>query len=140
MMHKSFWRVLFSLVIVSSVALAETGTQLHWYTDVEAAFLASKKEHKNVMVMVEDPHCRWCLKMKQETLSDPRVQGLLYQYILLKIDRSDSIRMTTLPGLRGPIPSFHFFTFKRELMDKLAGYYQADDFLDYLREINNDDK
>lgn len=139
-MTRYFTKLLLSAVLLSIYTLADTATSLYWYASVEKAFTQAQNEHKNVMVMVEDPHCRWCVKMKTDTLSDARVEKMMQEYILLKIDRSDTKTMESLPGLRGPIPSFHFFTPKRVFIDKVAGYYQADDFLGYLQEITNDDK
>ncbi len=118
----------------------KTDTQgtLLWLDDLETAFELAQKEQKNVMVMVEDPNCRWCAKMKKGALSDVRVQKNLQKYILLKIDRSDVFSMESLPGLRGPIPSFHFFTSKKKSIDKVAGYYETEDFLGYIKEIAED--
>jgi len=108
---------------------------LTWQDDVQAAFELAKKEQKSVMVMVEDVRCRWCIKMKEGALSDARVQKNLQKYILLKIERSDDESMESLSGLRGPIPSFHFFTSKKKSIDKVAGYYETEDFLGYIKEI-----
>ena len=111
---------------------------LIWQDDVKTAFALAQKEQKNVMVMVEDVRCRWCVKMKEGALSDGKVQKNLQKYILLKIDRSDNENMESLPGLRGPIPSFHFFTAKKRSIDKIAGYYETEDFLGYIKEIEED--
>jgi thioredoxin-related protein len=112
--------------------------ELVWLDDVQAAFTLAKKEKKSVLVMVEDPNCRWCVKMKEGALSDERVQKHLQEYVLLKIERSDKSSMESLPGLRGPIPSFHFFTADKKFIDKLAGYYKTEDFLGYIKEIAED--
>jgi len=112
---------------------------LIWQDNVKTAFVLAQKEQKIVMVMVEDIRCRWCIKMKEGALSDIEVQKNLQQYILLKIDRGDNKSMESLPGLRGPIPSFHFFTAKKESIDKIAGYYEAEDFLGYIKEIAEDE-
>jgi len=112
--------------------------KLVWLSSVEDAFTLAQKEQKSVMVMVEDVRCKWCIKMKKGALSDKRVEENLQKYILLKIQRSDNTGMESLPGLRGPIPSFHFFTSKKKPIDKVAGYYEAEDFLGYIKEISED--
>lgn len=117
----------------------DTKVTLTWQNDVKTAFELAQKEQKNVMVMVEDVRCRWCIKMKEGALSNVEVQKNLQKYILLKIDRADNESMESLPGLRGPIPSFHFFTAKKKPIDKIAGYYQAEDFLGYIKEIAEDE-
>jgi thioredoxin-related protein len=111
---------------------------LSWYHNIEQAFEAAKKEKKHVMVMVEDVHCRWCKKMKQGTLKNEKVQAQLSHYILLKIDRANSEDMEALRGLHGPIPSFHLYDEKRNVLDVIAGYYASEDFLDYLNELSEE--
>jgi len=53
--------------------------------------------------------------------------------------RSDNENIESLPGLRGPIPSFHFFTANKRSIDKIAGYYETEDFLGYIKEIAEDE-
>lgn len=47
--------------------------------------------------------------------------------------------MDALPGLRGPIPSFHLFTARKEPLDMRAGYYDTQSFLDYLTDLSLED-
>jgi len=108
---------------------------LNWKHTIDKAFSEAKSEHKKVMVLVEDEHCRWCKKMKAGALSDKRVKEKLSAYVLLKIDRADQQSMEALSGLRGPIPSFHLMSADRHPLDKLAGYYDTADFLEYLTEL-----
>jgi len=116
----------------------DTNVTLTWQNNIKTAFELVQKEQKSVMVMVEDVRCRWCIKMKEGALSNAEVQKNLQKYILLKIDRSDNESMESLPGLRGPIPSFHFFTANKRSIDKIAGYYETEDFLGYIKEIAED--
>ncbi len=109
-----------------------------WHTDINLAFKLAEKEKKNIMLMVEDEYCRWCVKMKKNTLSNHDVEETLKSFVLIKVDRNDNESMDSFEGLRGPIPSFHFFTPQRKRIDKIAGYYQAEDFLGYLKEVIED--
>ena len=124
-----------STVETSDTQKSDTEITLIWQEDLKTAFELAQKEQKNVLLMVEDERCRWCIKMKEGALSDVRVQKSLQPYILLKIDRADHKSMESLPGLRGPIPSFHFFTAEKKPIDKIAGYYEPEDFLGYIEEI-----
>lgn len=108
---------------------------LTWQDNIKTAFGLAQKEQKMVMVMVEDVRCKWCIKMKKGALSDLEVQKILQNYIVVKIQRSDNESMESLPGLRGPIPSFHFFTVNKKPIDTIAGYYETEDFLSYIKEI-----
>ena len=42
--------------------------KLSWETDMDHAFERAQKEHKNVMIMVEDRRCKWCKNIKRITL------------------------------------------------------------------------
>jgi thioredoxin-related protein len=108
---------------------------LEWYTDVELGFYIAKKEHKNVIVMVGEDSCRWCKKMKENTLSDPKIQEALQQYILISIKRSDKESVKYVPEFDGNIPSFFFMTEKENMIEPVVGYFNADDFLTYIKEI-----
>ncbi len=143
-----FLNLLFGIMMLSMTAYgdsknsvpkkSDTNVTLVWPNDIKVAFKLAQEEQKNVMVMVEDVRCRWCIKMKEGALSNAEVQKNLQKYILLKIDRSDNDSMESLPGLRGPIPSFHFFTAKKKFIDNVAGYYETEDFLGYIKEISED--
>ena len=144
-MKNIFLNLLFTVMLLSLSVYGDSKNSvpdiqdtLKWQNDIKVAFELAEKEQKNVIVMVEDPSCRWCVKMKEGALSDNEVQQNLQKYILLKIERSDNVSMESLPGLRGPIPSFHFFTSTKKLIDKIAGYYETEDFLGYIEEIEED--
>jgi len=108
---------------------------LKWNEEIDDAFIQARAEHKKVMVMVEDEHCRWCVKMKKGALSDPGVKKELQKYVLLKIDRADEDDMKVLPDMRGPIPSFHLLSTDKKSLDKLAGYYDTGYFFEYLSKL-----
>jgi len=132
--------VLISLILTPQILANDTKPKegIIWHKDLNVAFTLAKKEQKNIMLMVEDEFCRWCVKMKKNTLSNTEVKEALHSFILVKVDRNDNKNMESLEGLRGPIPSFHFFTPEKKRIDKIAGYYQSEDFLGYIKEVIED--
>ena len=60
-----------------------------WYVDIDTAQALAKKEKKNLLVMVSEPTCRWCIKMEEETLTQTSIQNKLSEYILVSLERSD---------------------------------------------------
>jgi len=108
---------------------------LEWYTDVDSGFNRAQKEHKNVIIMVGEDSCRWCTKMKEGTLTDKRIQKVLKDYILVSIKRSDKEAVKVVPEFDGNIPSFFFMNEKKETIEPVVGYFKADDFLTYIKEI-----
>lgn len=125
-----------------SVVKEETGLEafdaLDWQTELSKAFELAKNQQKNVIVMVEDIHCKWCVKMKKGALSDRQVQKILKRYILVKVLRSDKSEVSQLNQFDGTIPNFFFMTKNKETVDNIVGYFTADDFLGYIKEIKED--
>lgn len=114
--------------------------RLSWETDMDYAFERAKKEHKNVMIMVEDRRCRWCKNIKRGALSDPNVQDKLQSYILLKVQRSDKKTASRIEDFTGAIPSFYFMQPDQELFESVVGYFATDDFLGFLNGIEEENE
>ena len=111
---------------------------LSWETDMDHAFERAKKEHKNVMIMVEDRRCKWCKNIKIGALSDPNVQDKLQSYILLKVQRSDKKTADRIEDFTGAIPSFYFMQPDQEVFESVVGYFATEDFLSFLNEIEEE--
>ena len=118
-----------------STAKLGTITGLSWYTDIDTALYVAQKEQKNVIVMVGEDTCKWCRKMRQRTLTDVRIQKKLQSYILVYLKRSSENIVNNIPDFDGNIPSFFFMKDNRELIESVVGYFTADDFLQYIDEI-----
>ena len=113
----------------------QTIANLSWHSNVETAFGEARKEHKNVVIMVGEESCRWCKKMKERTLTDKRIKEALANYILVSVKRSDKEALKYIPQFDGNIPSFFFMTANKETIEPVVGYFKADDFLAYIKEI-----
>ncbi|MEA2047482.1 MAG: thioredoxin family protein [Campylobacterota bacterium] len=116
----------------------ESFQTLKWQTQLDKAFQIAHDEQKNVIVMVEDRDCKWCIKMKKGALSDTRVQARLKHYVLVKVSRSNKAEVNQLQFFDGTIPNFYFMTPKREIVENIVGYFRADDFLGYIKEIEEE--
>jgi len=108
---------------------------LAWHSNVKEAFTLAEKDGKNVIIMVGEDDCRWCMKMKKNTLSDRRIQERMQAYILVSVKRSDKEAVRYVPEFDGNIPSFFFMDRNREVIEPVVGYFKSDDFLDYIKEI-----
>ena len=109
-----------------------------WYTDIPKTLLLAKKEKKNVLVMVSEESCRWCIKMEEKTLTEKKIQQKLGNYLLVSVKRSDVEAVKHLSGFDGNIPSFFFMEHNSDFVESIIGYYDAPVFLEYLTEIEND--
>ena len=116
----------------------ETLGNLSWHSNVQEAFSLAQEENKNLIIMVGEDSCRWCVKMKKNTLTDARVQEGMQKYILVSIKRSDTEAVKSVPEFDGNIPSFFFLDKNRELMESVVGYFNAGDFVSYMAEIEEE--
>ena len=112
--------------------------QGRWMNDLDKALTEAQKSKKPLIVMISEPDCRWCIKMKKGVLSDPRVQKQLERYLLVRIRRSDRVQSSKIESFDGKIPSFFLLSPKGEVVDAIVGYYKPDDFLGYLQEITEE--
>jgi thioredoxin-related protein len=105
-----------------------------WEKDLKTAFLRARSENKNVIIMAVSVGCGWCKKMKERTLSNPEVAKRLEKYILVQADRETPTERDQLPPFKH-VPILFFMTPDKEVIDNMRGYYLAEDFLEYLNEI-----
>ena len=112
--------------------------QDRWMNDLDKALKAAQRSNKPLIVMISEPDCRWCIKMKKGALSDPRIQKELERYLLVSIRRSDRTQSSKIESFDGKIPSFFFLSPRGEVLDSIVGYYKPDDYLRYMKEISQD--
>lgn len=108
---------------------------LPWHSDIDTAFTIAAKENKFVIIMVGEDYCKWCTKMKDNTFTDPRIKEKLEKYTLVSVKRSDKSSIKHVPSFDGTIPSLFFMHSSREMIEPVVGYFEADDFLSYIQEI-----
>jgi len=102
-----------------------------WEKSLNSAFKKAKKEHKLVIVMAVSQGCTWCEKMKKNTLSNAKVAKRLKNYVLVMADRETQSEREQLPPFKH-VPVIFFMTDERESLDNLRGYFDPEDFLEYL--------
>ena len=119
---------------MSILLLTGSTIALDWAKDMDTALSTAKKEHKNIMVMVEGEHCRWCKKMKGRTLSDDAVEKRLENYVLVKVMREDGNAMAKLPPVRG-VPTIFFMKEDKAIIEEIIGYFNVEDFISYINDV-----
>ena len=131
-MRKSLLSIfLLSGILFSTTLFAE---EIVWLKDINTAFEMAKKDQRTVMVLVEGENCRWCKKMKHRTLGDENVQKKLKSYITVKVMREDENAIKDLPIIHG-VPSIFFMTAKKEVIESVVGYFNVEDFLSYISDV-----
>jgi len=122
-------KLLLSIFVLSGTLLA-----VDWVKDIDTALELAKKEHKNVMVMVEGEHCRWCKKMKGRTLTDDAVEKRLEKFVVVKVMREDGNAMAKLPPVEG-VPTIFFMKPNKAIIQEVLGYEDVTDFNATLNDV-----
>ena len=126
-------------IILGVLLLSSTLFSLEWIKDLDTAFALAKKEHKTVMVLVEGKNCSWCTKMKHRTLSDETVEKRLEKFIVVKIMREDPKAMSVMPQIKG-VPTIFFMKEDKAVIEDLIGYFNVEDFISYINDVEKKTK
>ncbi|CAA6806298.1 MAG: Unknown protein [uncultured Sulfurovum sp.] len=133
-------KVLLLILLLLNLSACETkqttyernkGYGIPWEKDLNTAFKKAKIENKIIMVMATSDDCRWCEKMKKNTLSKAHVIKKLKNYILVMADKETKEETNQLPPFQH-VPMIFFMTHEKETLDTLRGYFSPEDFLEYL--------
>jgi len=121
-------------IILGILLISSTVFSLEWVKDINTAFTMAKKENKNVMVFVEGEHCRWCKKMKGRTLSDENVEKRLEKFVVVKVMREDPKVVAALPKIQG-VPTVFFMDKNKKVLETVLGYFNVEDFISYINDV-----
>ena len=121
-------------IVLGLLLLSSTLFSVEWSKDLDTAFILAKKEHKNIMVLVEGENCRWCKKLKHRTLSDEVVEKKLERFVTVKVMREDPSAMSVLPEVKG-VPTIFFMNEDKVISDEILGYVDVEDLIYYINDI-----
>jgi thiol:disulfide interchange protein DsbD len=115
---------------------AKTG-ELVWRTDLEAALAQAKAEGKPVLVDIWADWCVACKELDKYTYSDPRAQGRLKGFVLVKLDFTEATpevsRIAEQHQVLGLPTVLVFDASGRERPDlRLTGFVDAPAFIRHL--------
>ena len=114
-------------IVLAIIMLSGMLWSLDWAKDFDTAIATAEKEHKNVMLMVEGEHCRWCKKMKSSTLSEESIEKRLVNYVIVKVLRKNANVMSKLPSVGG-VPTIFFMKVDKTILQETLGYETVSDF------------
>ena len=114
-------------IVLGLLLLSSTLFSVEWVKDIDTAFALAKKEHKNIMVLVEGENCRWCKKFKHRTLSDEDVEKRLEKFVTVKVMREDPSATSVLPPIEG-VPTVFFMNENKTVTETILGYYNVRKF------------
>jgi thioredoxin-related protein len=94
---------------------------------LKSSLLKSKREQKPLMVLVTAEHCKYCAKMKRETLSNPDVKANLEGFLFARVDKTSPDAQKYLPHTRYT-PTIYFISKDFHVVNTVKGYLNAEDF------------
>ena len=124
-------KIIFILLIAYSFISAN---ELKWENNISVAFSKAQEENKTVMVFVSSKYCQWCKKIKNDTLLDANVSKRLKNYILVKTLKDSKEAQQYLPKVQY-VPTIFFYSPKKELYERVTGYFGVFDFLSWIDDV-----
>jgi len=118
-----------------------------WY-DYSDALTKARKDNKYVMIVFYTDWCKWCKKLKNETLTDPAVASYIKDnFVAVQINAESAstviheMRKMTMLELAEEygvtnFPTVWFLAPDGTRAKALNGYLPPEDFLTYLQYIN----
>ena len=106
------------------------------YTNYKEAFKTAKSENKAVFILFSTEYCRWCTKLKETTLKNPKViKRLNQEFIVVFLDR-DIDKYPSKYKVKA-VPAIYFTDKNEEVFTSMVGYHKdPQDFIkwfDYIK-------
>ena len=76
-------KMFLSLLLVTQLFAID----LPWLHSIEKAKMIAQKERKDIYVFIGAEHCNFCVRYKNEVLSDRQVQKILQNYVTVFLNR-----------------------------------------------------
>jgi len=122
------------LLIALLFTTALFANEMKWEKDIATAFAKAKEENKTVMIYVETDNCPWCRKMKHRTLANDSVFDKLKDYIVVRTLKNSQEAQKYRLHVKY-VPTIFFYSPKEELYQKTIGYYNVEDFLSWIGDV-----
>lgn len=76
-------KMFLSLLLVTQLLAID----LPWLHSIKEAKMIAQKERKDIYVFIGAEHCNFCVRFKNEVLSDRQVQKILQNYVTVFLNR-----------------------------------------------------
>ncbi|MBM4305284.1 MAG: tetratricopeptide repeat protein [Deltaproteobacteria bacterium] len=105
-----------------------------WQNSYSSGLALAKQEGKMQMLYFYTDWCGWCKKMEKESFSDKGLNGLLDQFIKVKIDGDKEKQTTQKYGITG-YPTLVFTDSEGEVIEKMVGFLPANTLEQKIRTL-----
>jgi thioredoxin-related protein len=100
---------------------------------LKKSLLQSKREQKPLMVLVTSESCRYCDKMKKNTLSDEQVKESLDGFLFTTVQKS-SVEARRYFGKTRYTPTVYFVSSAFSIVNTVSGYLGPKDFNKWVKD------
>ena len=124
-------KILLLLLLIANTLFAN---EILWEKDIASAIAKAKESNQTVMIYVETDNCPWCRKMKHRTLAHDDVYAQLKNYVVVRTIKNSTEAQKYRLNVTY-VPTIFFFSPQEELYQKTVGYYNVEDFLSWLGDV-----
>lgn len=128
-------KILFTLLLLLSSAYAET---IHWEKDFMSALNKAVQEKKPMMFLLSKHGCKWCVHMKENTLTDPAVIKLLNEKFVSYEGYADEGGFPRELLTSGTPATWFISPEKTPMFQPIMGSMPADNYLKALHIVLDD--
>lgn len=119
-------------VLACTFLFSAPGYPVEWYDDTEPAMRVASDQRKPLMIFFYTQQCGFCNKMKTETFTDPKVSGMLENFVCVRIDGGKDREFAELAYKVRGYPTIVFHGRTGEILERVDGYQSAAEFLGVL--------
>ncbi|WP_455756569.1 thioredoxin family protein [Sulfurimonas sp.] len=124
-------------ILLITIALISTLFGFDWPNNYKEALETAKKENKDVYMLLTSEDCGWCRKFERDTLDDDDVLDKLKEkYVLVSMMKEWDYIPKQFQTKR--VPRHYFLTSEGKVIYTLLGYWDDEDFLSFLGEIDKE--
>jgi len=131
---------MFKKIILALLALSTllSAAEVNWAKDYDSGIVAAKSENKPVLFIISRDSCKYCIKLDNETLKDPKVvKELNENFIAIRSwtnegDYIPPFLAQNTPGLPG---IWFLYPNGDPMYQPLLGYLKASDFFGALKTV-----
>lgn len=124
-----FKKLIFLCTVIAVWAAAQ---DIVWYKNFAQGQAAAQASNKQLLVLITTDVCPWCMKLKHETLKDPRIiKQINDRFVAVELNRD---RDAYPPQFRSRVVPTTFFATKdgQLLIRPVIGFWDSENYSSYI--------
>ena len=121
---------LLSFLLISSLLSADSIFNNYCY---KRAKLQAQKQDKRLMVLITQDNCRYCIRMKKTTFTDPEViKRIKEKYVFVEVNRHKDDYPKSYLTVYGVPTTYFLYKNGLKIMSGAGGYWNKEDFFSFM--------